>query len=217
MLLAGKGFTAHDFDEFGPTLATRYHVYGITRRGYGRSSVPPTTEANYSAERLGDDVLSVMNQLKLVKPVLVGHSIAGEELSSVGSRAPETVAGLIYLDAGYAYSFYDAATGDLTIDYDVLRREMEQFMALGPMKERKQRLSDIAQNLPRFEKDLVPYRERMASAPDNAPGPPDSEAVRVDIAISLESKGSAEFNALYWQSTRTHTLSGISSRIIPMP
>ncbi len=158
-----------------------------------------------------------MNQLKLVKPVLVGHSIAGEELSSVGSRAPETVAGLIYLDAGYAYSFYDAATGDLTIDYDVLRREMEQFMALGPMKERKQRLSDIAQNLPRFEKDLVPYRERMASAPDNAPGPPDSEAVRVDIAISLESKGSAEFNALYWQSTRTHTLSGISSRIIPMP
>jgi non-heme chloroperoxidase len=32
--------------------------------------------------------------------VLVGHSLAGEELSSIGSRYPERVAGLIYLDGG---------------------------------------------------------------------------------------------------------------------
>lgn len=35
MLLAGKGFTAHEFDQFAPTLTNSYHVYGITRRGYG--------------------------------------------------------------------------------------------------------------------------------------------------------------------------------------
>jgi non-heme chloroperoxidase len=50
-------------------------------------------------------VLAVLDSLKLNRPTLVGHSIAGEELSSVGSRHPDRVAGLIYLDAIYQYSF----------------------------------------------------------------------------------------------------------------
>jgi pimeloyl-ACP methyl ester carboxylesterase len=39
-------------------------------------------------------VLAVCDFLKLQRPVVVGHSIAGEELSSIGSRHPEKVAGL---------------------------------------------------------------------------------------------------------------------------
>jgi non-heme chloroperoxidase len=183
VLLAGKGFTAHAFDTFAPKLSVDYHVYGITRRGYGNSSIPPTTDANYSAERLGDDVLSVIDQLKLVRPILVGHSIAGEELTSIGARLPKRVAGLVYLEAGYAYAFYDAAVGDLTIDYDTLRREMEQFTAIAPMKTRKMLLASIVDDLTRFQKDLVPYSERMSHAPENAPAPPDTAATRVDIAI----------------------------------
>jgi non-heme chloroperoxidase len=183
VLLAGKGFTAHAFDTFAPKLSVDYHVYGITRRGYGNSSVPATTDANYSAERLGDDVLSVVDQLKLVRPILVGHSIAGEELTSIGARVPKRVAGLVYLEAGYPYAFYDAAVGDLTIDYDTLRREMEQFTAIAPMKTRKMLLASITDDLTRFQKDLVPYSERMSHAPENAPAPPDTAATRVDIAI----------------------------------
>src|SRR5882762_9932294 len=97
VLLAGLGNTAHVFDDFAPKLTSEYHVYGITRRGFGASSVPAS---GYSADQLGDDVLAVLNALKLDRPVLAGHSIAGEELSSVGTRDPERVAGLIYLDAG---------------------------------------------------------------------------------------------------------------------
>jgi non-heme chloroperoxidase len=99
VLLAGLGNTGHIFDKFAPKLTSRYHVYGITRRGFGASSVPAS---GYSTDRLGDDVLAVLDSLRLNRPVLAGHSIAGEELSSVGSRHPEKVAGLIYLDAGYA-------------------------------------------------------------------------------------------------------------------
>ena len=65
------------------------------------------------ADRLGDDVLAVIDSRKLNQPVLVGHSIGGEELSSVGSRHPERVAGLIYLDAGYSYAYYDRSRGDI--------------------------------------------------------------------------------------------------------
>jgi pimeloyl-ACP methyl ester carboxylesterase len=54
---------------------------------------------------LGDDVLAVIAALNLDRPILVGHSLAGQELSSVGSRHPEKVAGLVYLDAGYSYAY----------------------------------------------------------------------------------------------------------------
>jgi pimeloyl-ACP methyl ester carboxylesterase len=47
----------------------------------------------------------VLDLLKLERPALAGHSIAGEELSSVGSRYPYRIAGLIYLDAAYPYAF----------------------------------------------------------------------------------------------------------------
>ncbi len=127
VLLAGLGNTAHVFDKFAPKLTAAYHVYGITRRGFGTSSAPPPLAATYSADRLGDDVLAVLDALKLNRPVLAGHSLGGEELSSVGSRHPERVAGLIYLDAGYAYAYYDRSRGDLGIDLIDLRKKLEQL------------------------------------------------------------------------------------------
>lgn len=124
VFLSGLGNTAHVFDDFAPKFTSQYHVYGITRRGYGASSVPPVSGSNYAADRLGDDVLAVMDALKIEKAVLVGHSIAGEELSSVATRRPERVAGLIYLDAAYFYAYYSPAAGpeNITLDLTILQR-----------------------------------------------------------------------------------------------
>ncbi len=102
VFLPGLGNTAHVFDDFAPKLTSAFHVYGITRRGFGASSAP---ESGYDADRLGDDVLAVIDALKISKPVLAGHSLGGEELSSIGTRHPEKVSALIYLDAGYSYAF----------------------------------------------------------------------------------------------------------------
>jgi len=65
--------------------------------------------SGYAADRLGDDVLAVLDALKIANPFIAGHSLAGEELSSIGTRHPEKVAGLIYLDAGYFYAFNDGS------------------------------------------------------------------------------------------------------------
>src|SRR5579863_3387518 len=62
ILLAGEGGSAHVFDDFAPNLTSDYHVYGITRRGYGASSAPTS---GYTADRLGDDVLGVIDALKI--------------------------------------------------------------------------------------------------------------------------------------------------------
>ena len=102
VLLAGLGGTAHASDEFAPKLRRAHRVFAITRRGFGASSVPA---GGYEADRLADDVLAVMDALKLARPILVGHSLGGEELSSIGSRHPERVSGLIYLEAGYGYAY----------------------------------------------------------------------------------------------------------------
>jgi hypothetical protein len=59
-LLHGGNSTAHEFDQFAPKLSGSYHVYGITRRECGASSAPAATDANYSADRRGDDVLAVI-------------------------------------------------------------------------------------------------------------------------------------------------------------
>ena len=55
--------------------------------------------------RLGDDVLPVLDALNLKKPVLVGHSLGGEELSSVATRYPSRVAAQVYLEAAYPHAF----------------------------------------------------------------------------------------------------------------
>jgi pimeloyl-ACP methyl ester carboxylesterase len=109
VLLAGLGNSAHIFDGFAVKLREKYHVYGITRRGFGESSAPPIAKGVYAADRLGDDVIAVIDALKINRPVLMGHSIAGEELSSIGTRRPEKAAGLVYLDAGYSYALYNHA------------------------------------------------------------------------------------------------------------
>src|SRR5512138_487863 len=52
VLLAGLGNTAHVFDEFAVKLASDYHVYGVTRRGFGASSAPA---AGYGSDERGED------------------------------------------------------------------------------------------------------------------------------------------------------------------
>ena len=102
VLLPGGGDTAHVFDEFASKLTADFHVYGITRRGFGESGFAPPASGG---DTYGDDVLAVLDALKLERPVLVGHSIGGQELSSVATRYPTRVAALVYLEAGYPYAF----------------------------------------------------------------------------------------------------------------
>jgi non-heme chloroperoxidase len=174
VLLTGLGNNAHVFDAFAEKLKSKYHVYGITRRGYGLSDTPPVTGNAYSADRLGDDVVAVLDKLGLEKPFLVGHSIAGEELSSIGSRFPARVAGLVYLDAGYPYALYDATRGDFGLDAIALREKMTELSdAQSPSAVRAAIAEMLKTELPQYEKDLMARQKEMEGLPDmpNQPVP----------------------------------------------
>ena len=82
VLLAGY-LSAHTYDELAPRLATTHHVYGVSRRGHEASSRPTT---GYTAARSADDLLGVLEALKLRGVILAGRSRSGQDLSTIGAR-----------------------------------------------------------------------------------------------------------------------------------
>jgi pimeloyl-ACP methyl ester carboxylesterase len=95
VLLAGLGDNAHAFDAFAYQFTDKFHVYGITRRGFGRSSQPKN---GYDLDtRVGDDI-AVLDALNISRANFIGHSIAGTELYRLGAAYPERVKKLVTLD-----------------------------------------------------------------------------------------------------------------------
>ena len=171
IFLAGQGRTGHNFDNFALKFLGKHHVYAITRRGYGISDWPSPTDANYDSDRLGDDVLAVMAALHIEKPVLAGHSIAGEELSSVGTLHPERVSGLIYLDAAYPHGFYNPKNPDAAdVTRDLVRRDLQRLPTASPSDARAL-IAEIHDSLPYLQADLDRMKATLPNS-DPPPGPP---------------------------------------------
>ncbi|MFO0957257.1 MAG: alpha/beta hydrolase [Isosphaeraceae bacterium] len=95
VLLTGLGDTAHIFDDFAARFTDRFHVIGITRRGFGRSSRPST---GYDIATRARDDLRVLDRLGVRKAFFVAHSIACSELSQIAATRPDRVRKLVYLD-----------------------------------------------------------------------------------------------------------------------
>lgn len=154
VFLAGLGGTAHGFDTFALNFTNRYHVFGITRRGYAPSDMPALVGDSYAADRLGDDLLAVLDQLKLQSLVLVGHSFTGEEMSSVGSRFPNRVAGLTYLDAAFRYALSPVDRGDFQIDTLELKRRLDAVTNAISSGETRAAIAEVLKVLPQYERTL---------------------------------------------------------------
>jgi pimeloyl-ACP methyl ester carboxylesterase len=129
VLIPGLGNTAHVFDDFAPKLARDYHVYGITRRGFGHSTI---ATAGYEADRLGDDIMTVLDAVKLKRPVLAAHSFGGAEVSSIATRHPERVAGVVYLDAAYEYAFHSETAAQFVEELPRRLQSIPPAVSLGP-------------------------------------------------------------------------------------
>jgi pimeloyl-ACP methyl ester carboxylesterase len=95
VVFVGCYFTGHVYDNIAPKLTDRFHVYAVTRRGVGASDHPAT---GYSPQRRADDVLEIIDTLKMQKPILVGNSCGGDILHTLGARNPDRIGGLMYLD-----------------------------------------------------------------------------------------------------------------------
>ena len=104
VFLGGGGSTAHVFDDFAPQFTDSFHVIGITRRGFGASAgAPPAADL----DTLVADITATLDTLRIGSVILVGHSIAGEEMTRFAELHPARCAGLVYIDAAYDRSQID--------------------------------------------------------------------------------------------------------------
>jgi len=107
VFLAGSGGTAHVYDDLAPQLADRFRVLGITRRGHGASSHASDT-TTYTLDVMAEDVRAVLDSLGISRASLVGHSIAGAEITRFAARWPDRVDRLVYLDAAHDFAGSDS-------------------------------------------------------------------------------------------------------------
>ncbi len=76
-------------------LEKEYDIILPDARGHGESSVP---DSGYRYEDHANDVIGLINSLRLPPPVLLGHSMGGMTAAVVASRSPKLLRGLILAD-----------------------------------------------------------------------------------------------------------------------
>jgi pimeloyl-ACP methyl ester carboxylesterase len=96
VLLTGLGNSAAVYDELAPLLTNEHRVVAVSRRGFGSSTV---TSSGYDVDTRVADDLAVMDALDIEQAVIVGHSIAGDELTGIAQARPSLPTGLVYVDA----------------------------------------------------------------------------------------------------------------------
>jgi non-heme chloroperoxidase len=167
LLLAGGGNTAHVYASLAPKLAKQFHVFGITRRGAGQSSAPLR---GYIAKQFGDDVVAVLDALHLTDPVLIGHSIAGEEMSAIAKYHPGRASALIYLDAGGPFALYNPQHGDIDLDRVELQEDLSK---LGYNEFDDALITKTLSDEARYRHNLQDLRDEVEGA--EAPSPTDKD------------------------------------------
>jgi pimeloyl-ACP methyl ester carboxylesterase len=106
VLLAGLDGTAHIYDDLAPQLTDSFRIIGITRRGHGASSHAADT-MTYTLDPLTADIRTIMDSVGIQRASLVGHSIAGAEITRFAARYPDRVQKLVYLDSAHDFDKYD--------------------------------------------------------------------------------------------------------------
>ena len=92
MLSNSLGSNLHMWDDQVPAWSRHFRLVRYDRRGHGKSSVP---KGRYTMERLGRDVLAVLDALAIPKINWCGLSMGGMVGQWLGANAPNRVDKLI--------------------------------------------------------------------------------------------------------------------------
>jgi pimeloyl-ACP methyl ester carboxylesterase len=129
LFLPGFNDSAHVYDQFAPRFTDRFHVIGFTRRGVGESDKP---KDGYDASTRVEDIRQFLDALHIPKVALIGHSMAGDELTLFASRYPQRVIKLVYLDAAYDRTpeGWIAGLSDPTNEPGIMQRMRMEALAM---------------------------------------------------------------------------------------
>jgi N-formylmaleamate deformylase len=95
MLLHGLMANGLCWTGLARILEKEFDVIMPDARGHGNSSAP---DFGYRYEDLANDIVGLINALRLPPPILLGHSMGGMTAAVVASRKPNLLRGLVLAD-----------------------------------------------------------------------------------------------------------------------
>ncbi len=99
-LLHGWTQSSRFWSDYLPTFAEHFKVYSIDLRGHGKTS-PLTTD--FSIQKSAEDILELLNQLKIEKTNAIGLSFGGLVLLELANSYPEKIQTMILIGAASNY------------------------------------------------------------------------------------------------------------------
>jgi 3-oxoadipate enol-lactonase len=85
------------WDAQAKALSARYRVIRYDQRGHGKSGAP---KGPYTIDRLGKDVIAILDQLKIAKAHFLGLSMGGTTGMWLARKAPERFGKIILSNTG---------------------------------------------------------------------------------------------------------------------
>lgn len=101
LMMHGLTRNSADFEDLARAFAGRYRVLVPDQRGRGRSQYDPDP-ANYLPATYCTDMLALIDQLKLDRPILIGTSMGGLMAMIMATLRPSGFRGLVLNDIGPA-------------------------------------------------------------------------------------------------------------------
>jgi pimeloyl-ACP methyl ester carboxylesterase len=99
VLIHGLASTSHIWDLVAPRLARAgIRAVAYDQRGHGRSGKPPT---GYGFDETAADAATLIRDLRLRRPVVVGHSWGANVALELAVRRPRLVGSVVLLDGGF--------------------------------------------------------------------------------------------------------------------
>lgn len=81
-----------------PHFAKKHRVVAFDQRGHGESDKP---DQDYTIDGFVDDVAWLIGELKLEKPVIVGHSMGGTITLNLVRKYPNIVRAVVFIDSPF--------------------------------------------------------------------------------------------------------------------
>src|ERR1044072_3270665 len=92
MLLHGYADSWFSYSNILPLLDSKYRIYILDQRGHGKTTQPM---GGYAMQQFAADVIAFMNEMKIQKATIVGHSMGSFVAQHVAVAAPERVNKLV--------------------------------------------------------------------------------------------------------------------------
>ena len=149
LFLHGMACVKEHMDPLVDVFESTHRCVAFDLRGHGSSSVPHDA---YSTADFMSDIASIIDELGLDRPVLVGHSFGGSVSLAFAAAHPDRVRALVMLDSGLRSNatvnadlnpFYDALRAATPDDY---RKIVEEFCL--------SRLFDLSVDDPKLARDI---------------------------------------------------------------